>query len=300
MGAPMRAWLSSDNPERLPLAGGWVMRVFALSTVWFALPWVAHRYEHVWAAVALAVALTVATAVLLWWWARDGAIRARTMALDVPVAVAALLVNAWLLPSAGVVGWSYFAYPYTVLGALTLGIGAGRLSTALGAGLVVAAAFAVVGVLVRDQALLPTLTALPGYLVNPAVGWAAARRFRRSSVELARMRAQAVLDADELAAARERVRHARALHDHALQTLETLARGDAVTDPGLRDRVARQAVWLREFVATGRWEEGDPVTGLADVALAARARGLRVQVNDASLRATPVAITPERVAALLA
>ncbi len=274
------------------------MRVFAVVMVWFALPFALHRFDRPWLAVGLAVVLTVSSAGLVWWWIRAGAIRPGTIAADLPIGVFALLANGFLVPEHGLTGWTYFAYPATVPAALTLGVAARRLSGALGAGLVLSVAFVMVGVFVRHQPWLATVIVVPAYLVNPAVGWAAARSFRRSSVELARVRQEAVRRVAEVAEERERVRHARALHDHALQTLETLARGD-VSDPRLRDVVSRQAAWLRGFVETGRIDASDD---LADVARVARERGLRVQVNDALLRAgsvRPDAVVVDAVRAVL-
>ena len=104
-----------------------------------------------------------------------------------------------------------------------------------------------------------------------------------------------------LARDRERLRHARMLHDRVLQTMETLARGQWIADATLKARVAEEATWLRGLVegtdeATGGDLLGEALTNVikhaatasAVLRLTATPEGLVVTVLDQGRGFDPV------------
>src|SRR5262249_11803114 len=136
--------------------------------------------------------------------------------------------------------------------------------------------------------LVGALLGAPAYLLNPAVGWLSARTLRRQAAALDAAGLAAVNQAGQLAAAAEHARHARALHDRVLQTMETLARGHTIPDEALRARIVEQTAWLRRFIETGQVnQDEDLAAGLAAAARVAGRAGIRVQLNDARLRGAP-------------
>jgi hypothetical protein len=124
------------------------------------------------------------------------------------------------------------------------------------------------------------------YFANTAVAWAVARTLRRNAQAADESRIQAIAHASSVAQHEIRARHARALHDRALQALETLARGPWITDPGLRSHVAAEAAWLRAFVENDDITRGsiDLVTGLQDLVQRKALVGLHVELATAALR----------------
>jgi hypothetical protein len=287
-----RRWLwLAPGPDRLVLAIALIVRLAGTAMVAAALPLVwSHLAHPAWSA-ALAAALTAENAVAAVLSRRWGRLDPRLLALDVPAGVAAIPLGLW---AAGMVySWTVYVYPYTVLLAFTLGLAARRATVALVSGAVWAVTYTVATTTIGHTAPVAAALATPGYLVNALVGWLSARQLYVRSRQLHVTRAAAVSQAGALGAARERARHARALHDRVLQTVEALARDSTVADPALRARVVEQAAWLRTFIETGGL---DQATDLA-AALAATTRqvaddGVDVQLNDASLRRAIAARDP--------
>ena len=271
--------------DRMAVAAGLTIRVSGVVVLGYTLPVVWGRLPHPGWSALLAAALAGETVVVLRRWLRRGRADPATLALDVPTGALALLAGSVL--SGGAFGsWVDFAFPYTVFASTALGFCSRRLWPVLAAGLTWAVVFAASRVWIDHGALGDTISLTPGFLAQPVVGWLSARALRRRAAAIDESRVQAVAQAAELAAVAERVRHGRALHDRVLQTMETLARGDALRDPTLRARVAEQAAWLRRFVETGRTDQDDDLA--AELAAAARVAarvGVRVQLNDARLRA---------------
>ncbi|MFD8724694.1 sensor histidine kinase [Streptomyces sp. NPDC059629] len=88
-----------------------------------------------------------------------------------------------------------------------------------------------------------------------------------------------------LARDQERARHARILHDRALQALETLAKGAWVPDPQVRAHVAAEAAWLRSLIEHGPpTADGDLLAGLRQLVADKARDGLRVEFNNTGLR----------------
>jgi hypothetical protein len=272
--------------DRTVLLAGITIRVAAAVMVSYAVPLVwAHLPHPGWSAL-LAAAVVAENAAIIGWWLRQRRVSSAPLAVDLPFGVLVLFAGNTLDATEGEVGWTSFAFPYTVLISFTLGLACRRLWPAVLAGQVWTAAFTASSVLLEHQRLSRALLVFPAYLIGPVVGWVGARLSRRASDELDAVRVIEIAQASALATTEERSRHARALHDRVLQTMETLARGQTVADEALRARVVEQAGWLRRFVETGRAEqEDDLAVGLAAAARAASRTGAEVQLNDAQLRA---------------
>jgi signal transduction histidine kinase len=287
----LRSWLWSwfagrvAGRDRTVLLAGITIRVAAAVMVSYAVPLVwAHLPRPGWSAL-LAVAVVAENAVITGWWLHQRRVSPAPLAVDLPFGVLVLFAGNTLDATVGEVGWTSFAFPYTVLMAFTLGLATRRLWPAVLAGQVWTAAFAASSVLLEHNRLSRALLVFPAYLIGPLVGWVGAKMSRRASDELDAVRVIEVGQASALATAAERSRHARALHDRVLQTMETLARGQTVAGEALRARVVEQAGWLRRFVETGRADqEDDLAAGLAAATRAATRTGAEVQLNDARLR----------------
>ncbi|MEU6984579.1 ATP-binding protein [Streptomyces sp. NPDC046324] len=151
-------------------------------------------------------------------------------------------------------------------------------------------------------AQLQTDTARPfGHLMSVLSSAVMARVFwwylHRQGTLLDEAREQAVRAEAERARQAERMAHHRALHDTVLATLTTIASGrvDANT-PGVRERCAREAAYLRrlvqrsEQVEAGDEREGTEVTAgeaLEDVVAAAECLGLTVTAQYHELPPLP-------------
>ena len=120
-----------------------------------------------------------------------------------------------------------------------------------------AVAYLIADLAERHESVAATVPNVLGYLINTSVAFLFAWYVRRQGLELDASRAQALARAEALAKERERVRHARMLHDRVLQTLEAMGRGDLIPDPELRARVAAEAAWLRALVAGSDTEHDD-------------------------------------------
>lgn len=268
-------------PDRLVLVAatavrcaGVVMVGVALCLVWSQLPLPVP-------AAALAAALLAENAALIIHWRRTRTLGAGALVVDVLFGALVVLVGTALARDRPPIGWTDFAFPYTVLLSFTLGLSARRLGVALLAGGVWATAQFTGAILYEGLAPAAALFIVPSYLVNPVVGWASARLLRRGTEELDTAWSVATARAAELTVERERARQAWALHDRLLQTVETLAARGLVTDPELRRQVVRSAVWLRRFI-----ESGDPDAG-TDLAgrLAALAAEAGAEFNAAGVEA---------------
>jgi signal transduction histidine kinase len=123
------------------------------------------------------------------------------------------------------------------------------------------------------------------YFANTIVAYAVARYVRKTGDRLDDARAEAVERADALATERERLRHARMLHDRVLQTLESLTRGDWVSDPDLRTHIAAEAAWLRGLVEGHAMEaDGELSTELQRLIRDKAMLGVQVELNASGLR----------------
>ncbi len=282
-------WRRSTGPDRLALLAVATVRLSALTMLGYTISLVWRHFPHpVWSLV-IALALAAESVALLWCWLRTGTVgRAVTLAADLPLGVVALIASALVARHQGLVGWTDFAFPYTVLIAFTLGFACRTLAGTVAAGLTWGITHMVCTAAVEHTPVAMSLFVIPSYLVNPLVGWISARLLRSIAAELDGAWQQSVRRAAELAAEQERARHAWALHDRLLQTLETLARGTTMRGTELSDRVVEEAAWLRRFVETGEVDQSEDLSaGLAAVVRAVAGGGVRVQLNDAAVRAAP-------------
>ncbi|MFE2634185.1 sensor histidine kinase [Streptomyces scopuliridis] len=208
------------------------------------------------------------------------------VAADAAVMAGVLVVGGGLTDRAHGHTWAYFVYPFSLLASIGFGLVFTGLVSVFALAALPAAAYAVTAVTQLGE---PVWNAVPNsvpYLANAGVAWAVARALRRTGRELDIATDTAMVKEAELAAERERVRHARLLHDRVLQTLETLAREPWITDPGLHAHVRAEAVWLRGFVRGERpvTGNGDLASGLAGLAEDMARIGQTVEVHTAQLR----------------
>jgi hypothetical protein len=280
------------------------VRLFGVAMLGYAVPLAWHHFPHPLASAAVAAALAAEAGLTAAWWWRRGTIGPATLLVELPTGVVGMLLCALVAVHHAPAGWTGFAYQYSVLMAILLGYAARTLPTALGSGALWGATTVVAAVLVEDQPWATAWPAIPTFLVTPLIGWTTARMLRRGIAELDAARGRAVRQAAELATERERTRHAQALHDRVLQTLETLVRGAAVNEPTLARRIVEDAAWLRRFVETGEADQGHDLSAALALLVRELARdGIEVQLNDAALRmaaADEQALTAPARAALLA
>lgn len=243
------------------------------------------EYRHPDLALALASAVCVESVLLGAMWLRAKRIGPALMSADIAFCVAALAANAALTDSRDALTWAFFMYGFTILTSIGIGVAYLRLSSVLLATAALAAGYAVsslVSGLERPWNAVPDTIS---YFANTSVTWLIARELRRSAGELDAYRRKSVADAATLATERERLRHARVLHDRVLQTMETLARGAWITDERLRAHIVEESLWLRALV------RGDPVdqhhdllTALQELVGRKAGLGLDIRLMDASLR----------------
>lgn len=243
------------------------------------------EYRHPDLALALASAVCVESVLLGAMWLRAKRIGPALMSADIAFCVAALAANAALTDSRDALTWAFFMYGFTILTSIGIGVAYLRLSSVLLATAALAAGYAVsslVSGLERPWNAVPDTIS---YFANTSVTWLIARELRRSAGELDAYRRKSVADAATLATERERLRHARVLHDRVLQTMETLAHGAWITDERLRAHIVEESLWLRALV------RGDPVdqhhdllTALQELVGRKAGLGLDIRLMDASLR----------------
>ncbi|MFF2847627.1 sensor histidine kinase [Streptomyces sp. NPDC058001] len=255
------------------------------------------HYRPLWAGLALCGAVFAESLALVVVGLRRRRVPPPALAVADAVALTvALVVGGGLADRAHGHTWAYFMYPFSLLASIGFGLVFTRLLTVLALTAVPASAYTATAALQLGE---PLWNAVPNgvpYLANAGIAWAVARALRRTGRELDAATSTAALREAELAAERERVRHARLLHDRVLQTLETLARTPWITDPGLRAQVRAEAVWLRGFVrgehpaprghgAAGRDGCAHLAHGLSTLAEDMARVGLTVELNTAQLRA---------------
>ena len=194
-------------------------------------------------------------------------------------------------------------YPFTMVGSVGIGLACRRLDQVLGMTVVLAAAYVASAVGLHHDPGWNVVPNTGAYFANTTVGWAIAAYVRRAGTRLDDVGAQAVARAATLAAQQERLRHARMLHDHVLQTLETLARGEWIADPGFRAHIGAEAAWLRGLVeGFGPGAQDDLATGLQRLIRDKALMGLRVEFNGTQLRDlgdVRACLGPEAVRALV-
>ncbi|MGD0240133.1 MAG: ATP-binding protein [Streptosporangiaceae bacterium] len=243
--------------------------------------------------------------------------------LDVALGMAGLVVAVALLKPTANPDTDNILYPYTVTTLFVIGLAYRRLGPSLTAAALATAVYVTsTGWRFGLGSVATMLANATTYWAWAVGGWLVADRFRRLSEELDQARRIAAAREAELAAERERSRHARelhsvrmaaasreldrarerarlsrALHDHVLQTLEFMGRDGWISDPVVRDQVAAEAAWLRDLVR-GELDPGEGAlcAALERVAQRQTRAGLRIELNTSGLGAAPLAA--QAVAAL--
>lgn len=292
--------------ERVVLRAYVLFRLGGLLQVTVGAVTTAPHYRPLWAGVALCAAVFAESLALVavGLWRRRVPPRGWAVA-DAAFMAGALVLGGGLADRAHGHTWAYFVYPFTLLSSIGFGLVLTRLASVLALAALPAAGYAATAVTRLGE---PVWNAVPNsvpYLANAGIAWAVAGALRRGGRELDAATATATAREAELAAERERVRHARLLHDRVLQTLEALARTPWTADPGLRARVRAEAVWLRGFVSGEHLAGGgggDLASGLAGLAEDMARIGQTVEVHTAQLRGAArrgAAISEDAVAALV-
>jgi len=226
----------------------------------------------------------------------------RARRITTRVAVADLLFVCTVLVLDGAAGVHqhdriYLTYSFSIIASMLFGISPRRLRHVLAATALLALAYTAQWHLRHGFGAPNVATDAVTYVPNLVVAWAVARHMRRSGKELDASRARVA----ELAMEQERTRHARILHDHVLQTIESLVQQEAIADKELALAVANDAAWLRSLVQGAPIDEhGDLLSRLQDLAQRRSASGLRVEFNASDLirasarpvrRAVPLELT---------
>jgi signal transduction histidine kinase len=273
-------------------AGGLIQVAVGLPLAW-------QQYPAPGKILALALALAVENAVLITLCLRLRRVPAVLISLDVVFSAAALVACAALTPPASGHTWADFMYPFTIITCLGIGAAYRRAPVVFAVTTGLAASYALSAVYLNHATWWNTAANSVAYFANTLVAWAVARELRRGGRLLDASRAQAIARTEEIARETERLRHARLLHDRVLQTLEALANGPWLTDPGLHGHVAAEAAWLRALVEGHSTPDrpGDLLTGLHELAQARAADGFTVHVNCAQLARSGSAQVPAGVTA---
>ncbi len=232
----------------------------------------------------LAAAVTAENALLIMACLRQGGIKVAWAQADLAFNCAGLAAGAALTAPADGHSWAYFMYPFTMLTSIGIGLAWHRPRQVAGYTAVLAGSYMASAIFVLNDPLWNTLPNTFSYFGNTMVAWAVAGTLRRAGRDVDAARAAAVARADELSAERERLRHARMLHDRVLQTMETLAHGDHLGDPDLRAHVIAEAGWLRSLIEGAPGDDLDLSAALHSVINRTSWRGLRVRLNDRQLR----------------
>jgi signal transduction histidine kinase len=207
----------------------------------------------------------------------------RLAALDVCLAMAALVTNVAVIGSAAHPATTEVLYPYTVtvlaiIGLVFRRLGASLVAAALSSSAYLAATAWLFGV---DPNTIANASTYWGWAV---MGWFLPDRLLGLSRRLDEARELTAHQEAELARERERARLSRALHDHVLQTLEFLGRDGWISEPRIRDHVAAEAAWLRDLVR-GELDSGGALSVALHLVVERQTQaGLRVELNTAGLR----------------
>ncbi|MEZ0070152.1 signal transduction histidine kinase [Streptacidiphilus sp. MAP12-20] len=293
---------ATSRVEQVMVRAVALFRIGGLAQIAVVLALAGSRYPTIAGTAGLVAALTAESALLILVCARAGALRADWVGLDTGFCAAALVVGAALTAPRDGFTWAHFMYPFTIITSVGTGLTYRRLLTVESMTAALALTYAVSAVTIHHDPLWNTLPNALTYFANTTVAWAVARQFRANGRTADHSRIQAVAHAQRATEQELRARHSRALHDRALQTLETLARGPWITDPQLASHVAAEAAWLRGFVENDGTEDGptDLLGGLQELVQRKALIGLRVDLAAAALRdATDRAPDPGVVAVLL-
>jgi signal transduction histidine kinase len=180
--------------------------------------------------------------------------------------------------------WSDITYQYSLIVVVGAGMTIRSLPAMLGCTAVPAVGYA--ALCVTQHAVAPwnaMLDSVP-YLLHSGVAWLIVGAVRRATSTADAAHEALTASEVELAEATERARHARAMHDRVLQTLEVLAHEAIVADPVLRGHVRAEAAWLRSYIkGSGGNGDADLAAALDAVAQDMCRAGIIVQLTSAQL-----------------
>jgi signal transduction histidine kinase len=272
--------------EAMLVRAAMLYRLLGLAQIGLALAFDATKYQYPVATLGLAAAVSAESAVLAAAIFRRRRIVPWMIGADTAFIMAALIAEAPLTAPGLGQTWVYFMYPFSMIASMAIGLAYRRLDQVLGLTTCLAGTY-IVGmvVLLHD----PSWNAVPNagsYFANTLVAWLVAGYVRRAGTRLDVLSDQAAERAALLAAQRERLRHARILHDRVLQTLETLTRGEWISDPGFKAHIAAEAAWLRGLVeaGTGSGAADNLSAGLQHLISDKARLGLEVEFNGTQLR----------------
>jgi hypothetical protein len=222
---------AADRVEQVLVRAVAFFRIGGLVQIAVVLALAGSRYPTPGATAALVAALMAESALLIVACSRAGVLRPLWVGVDVGFCMAALVAGAALTAPRDGFTWAHFMYPFTIITCTGIGLTYRRLITVESLTAALATTYALSAVLVHHDPAWNTLPNALTYFANTTVAWAVARQFRANGKTADDSQSQAVAHAGRAAQQELRARHSRALHDRALQTLETLARGPWITDP---------------------------------------------------------------------
>jgi hypothetical protein len=150
----------------------------------------------------------------------------------------------------------YFRYPFCVVTCYGIGIAFPRLSAVIAVTMVLSGGYALSAIAIHHDPGWNVMPNAATYFGNTAAAWAVARALRRGGCSADASDAEAVARAEELARERERARHARILHDHSLQTLESLVRQRTIADDEIHSHVVAERPGMSCRVFGGSFRSG--------------------------------------------
>jgi signal transduction histidine kinase len=285
--------------ERLLLRAAVLFRIGGLLQIGGSLLTVTGQYHDLLASLSLAGAVGIESLLMVVLWFRHRRVAPAPLTVDVLFCAAALAVNGTLSTGPSGHSWVFFMYPFTIISVVAIGVGYPMLWQACaGLGLLVGTYLATSTRIFHD----PLWNVAPNtlaYVANGLITWFVARELRHYAALADRQEAEALDRTAELAREREATRYARMLHDRVLQTMETLAGGEWVTDLDIRHQVMSEAVWLRGLVTSGPDPAAGLAAGLRAIASEQAERGTAVELNDTVLqRIDPAAVPPSVVEAI--
>ena len=260
-------------------------RGYGISQAVVAILLDARRYADLPMVVLLAAAISLSTLTLIWLCLRAGRIRDDVVVADTLVIMAGLVVGAKLTSPHDGHTWIYFMYPVSLVSSLAIGLAFDQFAAVAALTFALSAAYAGSAMIIHHDPLWNVLPNTLSYPANTTAAWAGARYLRSTGRRLDQTRRLSVEQAARIASEQTRAQHARVLHDRVLQTLETLACTEWISDPSLRSHIAAEAAWLRAFVeGDQRGTEPDLLTDLQRLVQRKARTGLHVELNCAQLR----------------
>jgi signal transduction histidine kinase len=283
MTAPPEGSVAAET-ENMLVHAAVLFRLFGLGQLALAVAVDLPRYHDPAVNVGLALVISaegIAGSVII---ARRRRLIGWMICVDTGLSMAGLVAGAAATAPAYAHTWVFFMYPFTLISSIAIGLTYRRLGSVLGLTACLAGTYTAAAIGLHHDPVWNALPNASSYFGNTMVAWLVARFVRGAGIRLDHASAQAVDRAAALAAERERVRHARLLHDRVLQTMETLARGDWIRDPVMRARVSAEAAWVRGlvegFVPGG---DDDLATGLVQLIRDRTEQGLVIQFNGTAL-----------------